>query len=45
MKFNANYDPNSKIMSLNEMQWYKIKSVSINKIFQNDKKMINMYSQ
>ena len=38
MKFNANYDPISKIMILNEMQLFKIKSVTLNKIFQKDKK-------
>ena len=38
MKFNANYDPISKIMFLNEKQLFKIKSVALNKIFQKDKK-------
>ena len=34
MKFNANYDPSSKIMTLNEKQLFKNKSIFLDNIFQ-----------
>lgn len=38
MKSNENYDSISKIMFINEMKLFKIKSVTLNKIFKKDKK-------
>ena len=37
MKFNANYDPNSKIMFLNERQLFNTSSEGLNKTFQKEK--------
>ena len=37
MKFNANYDPNSKIMFLNERQLFNTSSKGLNKTFQKEK--------
>ena len=37
LKFNANYDPNSKIMTVNEKQLFGLKSIILDTIFLNDK--------
>ena len=37
MKFNANYEPNSKIMFLNERQLFNTSSKGLNKTFQKEK--------
>ena len=36
LKFNANYDPNSKIMTLNEKKLFNNNSISLNRIFEKD---------
>lgn len=37
MKFNANYDPNSRIMFLNEKMLFKLKNIYLTQIFKIDK--------
>ena len=36
MKFKADFDPNSKIMTLNERQLFNYPSLSLNKTFQRE---------